>query len=83
MAAMDALTVNILPGSGLSAGTPRMLNVNVQTVCLDGIRSSALSHICAKYSTMNGFRKRTRKTTAAGPKADAVGAAVPPFIRQL
>src|SRR5205085_1607807 len=30
MAAMDALTVNILPGSGLSARTPRMLNVNVQ-----------------------------------------------------
>jgi hypothetical protein len=51
MAAMDAQTVNILPGSGFSAGTPRMLNINVQTVCLDGIRSSALSHICSDCTT--------------------------------
>jgi hypothetical protein len=46
MAAMDALTVNILPDSGFLCRNSQMLNVNVQTVCLDGIRSSALSHIC-------------------------------------
>ena len=32
MAAMDALTVNILPGSGLHLPEPPMLHVNVPTV---------------------------------------------------
>ena len=65
MAALDAQTVNILPDSGLSVGTCRMLNGNVQTV-----NSTASGRVPYRTSVrilakMREFRKRKPERAAA------------------